>query len=189
MARPEVDRTGPSMESAERDFRKAITVIKAVSSIFGARLAPVVADIEPAGGEVIARPNLQALYRLWSERRAGRPAPSRDDFSVEDLRPWLGHLLLLDRIDGDDFRYRLYGSSLVEIFGFDLTGRTVTAAAPLIGVSPLAEYRSVIAAGRPFHVSRASPSAREHLLMDKLALPLMDSGRITKILGAIYLSE
>ncbi|MFC3674411.1 PAS domain-containing protein [Ferrovibrio xuzhouensis] len=138
----------------------------------------------------IGNPALAALYDLWQRKRSGRPAPSRADFDLADLRPWFGQLMLLDVIDGGrDMRYRLYGTGLVSIFGFDLTGRRVSEVADLIGTRPLEEYREVASLMMPAHVSRMSPSAREYLALDKLALPLIDDdGRVNKILGAIYLS-
>src|SRR5262249_55185257 len=54
-------------------------------------------------------PALDALYRLWDARRAGSAMPSRRDFAFEDLIPWLGHLMLVDAIDGGrDFVYRVF---------------------------------------------------------------------------------
>lgn len=141
-----------------------------------------------AMAEAIANPLLRALYRLWDGRRGSQPAPSRADFAVEDLRPWLGHLVILDCLEDDDFRFRLYGTALVDIFGFDLTNTLVSAAADRIGAKPMAEYRQVRATGLPCYIARGSPSSRDYLAMDKLALPLMDRGAVTKILAAIYLS-
>lgn len=140
-------------------------------------------------GVVHPHPKLRALFDLWDARRGSRPAPARSDFSHEDLQPWFGHLMLLDCLDDNEYRYRLYGTGLVRLFGFDLTGQTVSASADRIGDKPLEEYASVVRIGAPVYVSRISPSAREYLKVDKLALPLMEDGRVTRILGAIYLSD
>lgn len=145
----------------------------------------------PAGNQAaaITHPRLRALYDLWNAKRGDRQAPPRSDFSHDDLLPWFGHLLLLDCLEGGEFRYRLYGTGLVTLFGFDLTGRTVGASLDRIGDKPLDEYVTVMRTGAPVYASRSSPSARDYLKVDKLALPLMDGDRITKILGAIYLSD
>jgi hypothetical protein len=129
-------------------------------------------------GSSIAHPRLRQLYELWRAKCAGRPAPLRADFSIEELRPWLGHLMILDCVGEDDFR----------IFGFDLTGMLVSQATARIGEKPLIEYRQVRALQAPSYVARSSPSSREYLTMDKLALPLMEDGAVNKIMGAIYLS-
>lgn len=136
-------------------------------------------------------PQLRALWRYCDELRAGRPALAVEDITPFVLRPWLGSIVLADRIEGDDFRYRLYGSNLVEAFGFDLTGRRVSACEPQIGPLPLEEYRRVATTFRAEATVRGSPAAREWLLMDKLALPLVaaEGGPVTRILAAIYTSE
>lgn len=144
---------------------------------------------DDGGSAAIAHPKLRALYDLWDARRGSRQAPPRGDFSIEDLRPWLGHLMIIDRVGEEDFRYRLYGTGLVRIFGFYLTGQTISDASVFIGDKPLKEYRQVCHTGTPVHASRVSPSAREYLKVDKLALPLMENGEVTKILCAIYLSD
>ncbi len=137
----------------------------------------------------ISHPALGALFDLWDAKRGSRQAPPRSDFSHEDLLPWFGHLMILDCLDGNEYRYRLYGTTLTQLFGFDLTGKTVSASADRIGAKPLDEYTRVVRIGAPIYVSRSSPSAREYLQVDKLALPLMEGGRVTKILGAIYPSD
>lgn len=135
-------------------------------------------------------PKLGSLCRLWEAKRGNRLAPSRSDFTVTELRPWIGHLMVIDVLGaGQDFRYRLYGTDLVDIFGFDLTGRLVSEVADRIGDRPLEEYRDVARLALPRYVSRVSPSSREYLLVDKLALPLAEGGIVNKILAAIYLSE
>lgn len=137
----------------------------------------------------VSHPKLRGLLDLWEATRGSRQAPPRSDFSHEDLQPWFGHLMLLDCLQGNDYRYRLYGTALTRLFGFDLTGQLVSTSADRIGDQPLEEYARVVRIGAPVYASRISPSAREYLQVDKLALPLMEGGRVTKILGAIYLSE
>jgi len=131
---------------------------------------------------------IATLLSLWNSKRAGREMPARADFAMGDLLPWLGHLMLLDVIDGGaDFRFVLYGTQLVEIFGFDLTGLTVREALPRIGPEPLKEYLRVCATRAPDYVARRSPAEKEYVTMTKIALPLSSDGRtIDKILGAIY---
>lgn len=146
-------------------------------------------DHDDSQDVAVFHPRLRALFELWDARRGSRQAPARSDFSHDDLLPWFGHLMLLDCIDSGEFRYRLYGSQLAQLFGFDLTARLVGASVDRIGDMPQDEYARVARIGVPVYSSRISPSAREYLQVDKLALPLMEGGRITKILGAIYLSD
>ncbi len=139
----------------------------------------------------IGNPTLQRLYELWDAKRGGsRAAPARSDFSIAEFKPWLGNLLILDNIGArEDIRFRLYGTNLVELFGFDLTYKTVLESTLLIGDRPLVEYQDVSQQQRPVYVSRFTPTARRHIAVDKLALPLMSHDRVDQILAAVYPSE
>jgi hypothetical protein len=144
-----------------------------------------------ANAPAIGNPRLQRLYELWDAKRgSSRVAPARSDFSIAEFKPWLGNLLILDNIGArEDIRFRLYGTNLVELFGFDLTYKTVLESTLLIGDRPLVEYQEVSQQQRPVHVSRFTPTARRHIAVDKLALPLMSQDRVDQILAAIYPSE
>src|SRR5690349_14017094 len=68
---------------------------------------------------------LRALGAHWQSRTAeGRP-PGQDMLDPLSLRPWLGHLLLVDVLPGGtEFVYRLYGTNVAETFGQDMTGQS-----------------------------------------------------------------
>lgn len=137
-------------------------------------------------------PRLRDLWRFWNALRGNRATPRTDEVNALVLKPWLGNVLLVDVIDGGrDFRYRLYGTIVAAHFGFDLTGRLVSECTDLIGPMPLQEYRRAAETGRPDAVARISPAARDHLQMDKLALPLAtdDGGSIVRILAGLYASQ
>ncbi|MGQ0677476.1 MAG: PAS domain-containing protein [Rhodospirillales bacterium] len=70
---------------------------------------------------------LLGLFRLWNAKRRGRKLPARADLRPEELKPWLGNLIVLDVIDGGrDFRYRLFGTNIVRQAGFDMTGKLMS---------------------------------------------------------------
>jgi len=70
---------------------------------------------------------LLALYRLWDSKRGGRRLPARSDFDHAELAPWFGNLIILDVLDGGkNFHYRLFGVTLAEEAGFDMTGRKLS---------------------------------------------------------------
>lgn len=52
-------------------------------NMIGQQIRPV----DAAAAKDIANPLLRGLYRLWDAKRGSRPAPSRADFTVEELRP------------------------------------------------------------------------------------------------------
>ena len=75
-----------------------------------------------------ARPELRTLIALWEEKRAGRLAPTRDDFSPFVLRPYLPRVLIYEVVRNETsrrFRIRLYGTLISKYSGRDPTGKFV----------------------------------------------------------------
>lgn len=53
--------------------------------------------------------------------------PRRDDFELEELAPWFGHVLIMEVIGGGrDFRYRMIGTAITEFLDRDYSGRLVS---------------------------------------------------------------
>ena len=74
------------------------------------------------------RPELRLLAALWDEKRAGRIAPDRADFSPFVLRPYLPRVLIYEIVQDADrrrFRIRLYGTLISQYSGRDPTGKFV----------------------------------------------------------------
>ncbi|UUX48105.1 PAS domain-containing protein [Nisaea acidiphila] len=97
-------------------------------------------------------PAISRFMQLWEDRRRpDQSIPSRQAFEIEDLMEWLGHILILDVIDGGaDFHYRLVGTEIATALGRDYSGRRMSectfgvSAADVIG-----EFGEVVAARRP----------------------------------------
>jgi hypothetical protein len=71
-------------------------------------------------------PKLVAFLDLWQSKRRGNAHPARADFSMEDLRPFLGRIGILDVVDGGaDFRFRVYGSAIANAYKGEMTGKSV----------------------------------------------------------------
>ena len=84
---------------------------------------PPINDIVPES----RHPLVRRFAELWEAKRDGRPMPSREDFLVEELAPWFGHVLIMDVIDGGrDFRYRMIGTSITQFLDRDYSGRLVS---------------------------------------------------------------
>jgi hypothetical protein len=77
---------------------------------------------------------LRFLLRYWTEKRGASAAPLTTSIDPLEMVPALGFIILLDVIGldvigpdviggGIDFRYRLYGTGIVERTGKDWTGR------------------------------------------------------------------
>lgn len=73
----------------------------------------------------LSDPRLIALYGYWLGKCAGRAMPARSDLLPEEMRPWLGNLMLIDVSPDGRYQYRLYGTRFVEQFGVEMTGKTI----------------------------------------------------------------
>ncbi len=99
---------------------------------------------------------LRTLYLLWDGKRRGRTLPARSDFDHAELAPWFGNLILLDVLEGGkDFHYRLFGVTLAEEAGFDMTGRKLSDY-PITSLLP--HFRAVFAE----IIRRRAPALSEH---------------------------
>ena len=73
----------------------------------------------------LTHPNILRVHQYWLDKRAGRMLPSRADVDPFELRFALGYICLVDvvRTPVVRFRFRLDGSKLSNLTGFDLTGK------------------------------------------------------------------
>lgn len=63
---------------------------------------------------------------LYERKRGDRLMPSWSDFSVVEFDGWHSRVALSQR-EGDDFRFRIFGTTFVELFARDLTGELLIA--------------------------------------------------------------
>ena len=135
---------------------------------------------------------LRLLRRYWldlpkasSGPFAGLPLASAVD--ALDMPRVLGFLMLLDVVDdGADFVYRVYGSKISEVVGFDSTGKRVseTKPHPVTRQMFLAVYRAVYKSGRPIYTEHDPTMNIAVVTWNRLVLPLVDDqGRIIRILA------
>ena len=69
-------------------------------------------------------PRLAELFAFWQARRRGGRYPDRADFDPVEMRAWLGHLMLVERVE-ERWIYRLYGTYFVETFRREMTGKAI----------------------------------------------------------------
>ena len=137
----------------------------------------------------IAHPELAALREFWDQKRGARRMPARADIDVQELKRWLGHLALLDVVDGGrDFVFRVHGVDLVELFGFDMTGKAVSEATSAVETLVAEEYRRVVNDKAPLLVRRQHGQPdRDFVNISKLILPLSPDGEtVDMILFGFY---
>src|SRR3546814_18454171 len=70
------------------------------------------------------------------------------------MRPALGHIMLLDVLDGGaDYRYRVYGSEIAQRAGFDMTGKCTSElpTGSLASLFFIAVYQAVLLRPQPVY--------------------------------------
>jgi PAS domain len=136
---------------------------------------------EPAAPEPI-----RFLVAYWTERAAGRAMPPMGEIDALAMRPALGYIALLDVVDrGRDFRYRLYGTILAAVAGFDMTRRLASEhkASPYITHFYMASYRAAVTRGRPFVTEHRPGSTQVTKGWHRVVLPFAGAdGRVQRFL-------
>ncbi len=174
-------------------------------AIASGEIAPVRAvfgGVGASGPEVIWRPDtahlahkpLRFLLDYWTRLAAGREMPRADEIDAVDMRPALGFIILVDVVEsGANFRYRLFGSTLVAASGFDMTGRLLTEhkASPHVHGFYLAAYRAALRRREPLFTDHGPSHAVRTKAWHRLVLPFADdTGAIVRFLvGTIPLSR
>jgi len=131
----------------------------------------------------VARDNLQSpvlrcILRVWDEKRNGRPYPARDDLRPHDFAPYLRHLSLARVIDGsNDFELRIIGDAIVQAYGENFTGRTLSSIAEFVGDAVVAAYHSVVLEGGPIVLHGSFERPRNHHFRRELILMPIGANR------------
>lgn len=135
----------------------------------------------------IASKKLQFLLEYWTGLRRGAALPLTTDIDPMKMRRALGYVMLVDVVDGGrDFRYRLYGSMLASVSGYDMTGRFLSchgASANVIEFD-LAVYRAAVVRKKSVFTSRKPIGARYTSRWQRVAMPLVDqTGAVVRFLA------
>jgi hypothetical protein len=96
-------------------------------------------------------PRLERLHAFWQERCQPGRLPSRADFSMRALKPWLPNVAIIG-VEGSPprFKIRLMGTACVRYAQADYTGRYIDeCGAPEDRDSWLAPYRACVEGKRP----------------------------------------
>lgn len=95
--------------------------------------------------------DIVAFTAYWRSRRPAEGLmPARADLDPVEMKRWLGSLSILDVVDGGrDFVFRLYGSVLAQIVGFDMTGKSAASYPGGRHDVLINSYRAAVAARRP----------------------------------------
>ncbi|MDJ0951944.1 MAG: PAS domain-containing protein [Alphaproteobacteria bacterium] len=142
--------------------------------------------------DVVEHPTNQLLIdlaALWESKCVDGKLPGRADFSPEVLRRWLGHVIMLDVIDGGrDFRYRLIGTHITRMLNRDYTGKLVSECEYDDRANVEDSFRLPLQRRKPvFRTGRATwQSSVDAMPYDSVHMPLATDGEnIDMLLGAI----
>jgi hypothetical protein len=127
----------------------------------------------------LTAPQLRFLREYWGDLAGARPMPQTRDIDAVEMRPALGYISLLDVVEnGRDFRYRVFGSAIAAVTGFDMTGRPASAlkARTEVVEFALAIYRAVVERREPLLTEHGPPSTVSSVAWHSLVLPLADAG-------------
>lgn len=73
-------------------------------------------------------PKTQAFANIWyaAQKTSALDIPLKTDLPLRDLAPLMSQIALIELPEGQEARYALFGTGLVEDFGMDLTGQALT---------------------------------------------------------------
>lgn len=94
---------------------------------FAARGARLEALIWSPTSAVTDHDVLRFLIGYWDDLRGEATLPLASAVTPFDLKPALGHIVLIDVLDdGWNGRFRVYGTKVAETYGRDMTGRLLS---------------------------------------------------------------
>ena len=137
----------------------------------------------------IEHPKLADLREFWEQKRAGLRMPARLSFDIFEFAPWMGHLTILDVVDnGADFYFRLHGTNIVELYGYEMTGKLVSNLPQEVSCTILHEYRELLVLREPKLIARKHVlPKKDYTRIIKLLLPLSsDDTSVDQIISCSY---
>lgn len=148
---------------------------------------------DPAAGDMVAEP-LRALLDYWSTLCRAEALPRAELIDPLAMRRALGYVMLVDVVEnGRDFRYRLFGSAIAAVSGFDMTGRLLSEhrASPYIREFSMALYRAAMQRRQAVFSQYAPAGTKVTAEWHRVTLPLTDASAaiIRMLAGAVPLAR
>lgn len=140
---------------------------------------------------------IEELHKYWQNKCQGQVIPDRQNIAPADIPHLLPNLWFCEIIDdARDFRFRLFGTELVQVLNEERTGKLVST----IGETPdianpdqvrrtwLDLLQLTFRTAKPFFVKKPlSSSGRPYLIAHAVTLPLLDSNKVlSQIMGGIF---
>ncbi len=127
----------------------------------------------------------RSAYGFWLDVKGLAELPPAELIDPTAFAGALGCVLLLEpEQDGRDFRYRIFGSRIAQMFGQDMTGRRLSEFPELAARNTLRQYHLVMRARRAIYSEHdAMPEVSLVVRWCRLVLPFTDRlGGISRLL-------
>ena len=136
---------------------------------------------------------LAGALALWRKKAAGRRMPERSDMTARDMKAFLSHMSLIERVGNSrsaTYRVRLHGSTLAS-YGGDMTGRFLEQVVPEQFVGCYAGiYDVVLELLAPVRVTSQFQAPRvDYLDGESLVAPLSVHGKDTPLILSVTYAE
>ena len=142
------------------------------------------------GPENLPGDQFACFLEWWNQARSNSFAAPLDAVDPMELRSILGHLAVLDVLDGgENFRYRLYGSAIMNEPGRDLTGLLLTDIWTPLRAFFTITYRAVVQRKEPLYTQHEPHHSLKMQVWDRLILPLSNTGDVNRLIVAIVPSK
>ncbi len=129
---------------------------------------------------------LKFLFNWWNESRGDCFAALPQDVDPFKLKPVLGRIAVLDILDGgEEFKYRLYGSAIINGPGKDLTGKLVSEIWTPLRTFFAITYRAVLLRKEPLYTRHIPHHSLKMATWDRLILPLSSGDDVERIIVAL----
>lgn len=131
-------------------------------------------------------PVLAFILHVWDEKRKERAYPRRDELRPQDFAPYLRHLTLAQFSEGScDFELRIIGDEIVQAYGENFTGRTLSSIAEFVGDAVVSAYHTVVQGGVPILLHGFFERPRNHhFRREVLLMPVGADGKVDFVLSA-----
>lgn len=120
-----------------------------------------------AGIQQVASEKIKKINEWWLSKKAGRPLPDRADVDPSELKSLLPYILISDfSLNPFRVRYRLIGTRVVDVSGFNFAGRYLDELIPPDMEEPWSDhYRSAFESRSPVFGETTVPTI--HLMAFK----------------------
>ena len=137
-------------------------------------------------------PEFNNLIDTWNRTRGNALMPRWQDFSFDELMPWVGKLAVSEFNGDDDLVFILFGGTFVELFDQELTGKPLCGSLlPAQREESRKHFMELISGPFIGHGKGKVPAiGRDHVNFNVIDLPLAENGRdVSHFLHGVFVQN